>query len=126
MAKTCGLLYVPKEENVRLVELALNQGLGVAIGSATLADLNVHFQRILTFAEHATTKTRYDTELRAILNNYSLKVILPLKQSRGRHVSTPSLASPVSTQVHSALLGQSFASGDSRVNQCVADTLDAL
>lgn len=109
-----------------LVELATNQALGVAIGSTTLADLNVHFQRMLTFAEHATTRSRYDTELRSILGNYAVKVILPLKQSRGRSVSTPPASIPIRTVVHSAFVGQSFIPVDKRVNQCVFDTLDAL
>jgi hypothetical protein len=73
-----------------LVELATNQEVGITIGEAALADLNVHFQRILTFAEHATVRSRYDAELRGILNNYSVKVILPLKQSKGQNVSIPS------------------------------------
>ena len=69
-----------------LVELSTNHTVGVAIGSETVADLTVHFQRILTFSEHATIRSRYDTEFRSILNNYSVKVVLPLKQSRGeRH-----------------------------------------
>lgn len=109
-----------------LVELATNQALGVVIGSATLADLNVHFQRMLTFAEHATTRSRYDTELRSILDNYAVKVILPLKQSRGRSVIRPPASTPARTLVHSAFVGQSFAPSDKRVNQCVCDTLDAL
>jgi hypothetical protein len=62
-----------------LVELSTDQKLGTAIGSATLADLNVHFQRLLTFAEHATIRSRYDAELRTILKDYSVKVVLPLK-----------------------------------------------
>jgi hypothetical protein len=109
-----------------LVELATDQGVGVAIGSTTLADLNVHFQRILTFAEHATTRSRYDAELRSILDNYAVKVILPLKQSRGQRAYTPPSPVPTSTLVHSAFVGQSFIPADKRVNQCVSETLEAL
>jgi hypothetical protein len=109
-----------------LVELAIDQGLGVAIGSAGLADFNVHFQRILTFAEHATTRSRYDAELRAILDNYTVKVILPLKQSRGQRAHTPPPPMPEMTLVRSAFVGQSFGPTDKRVNQCVFETLEAL
>jgi hypothetical protein len=108
-----------------LVEVATNQAVGVAIGSAALADLNVHFQRILTYAEHATQRSRYEVELRSILTNYSVKVIVPLKQSRGRSLNTP-VALPGSMIAHSAFIGQSFAAADKRVNQCVFDILDAL
>lgn len=109
-----------------LVELATHEGVGVAIGSATLADLNVHFQRILTFAEHATTRSRYDAELRAILDNYTVKVLLPLKQSRGQRAYTRPSPVPMRGPVHSAFVGQSFVPSDKRVNQCVFDTLEAL
>lgn len=109
-----------------LVELATDEGVGVAVGSATLADLNVHFQRILTFAEHAITRSRYDAELRAILQDYTVKVILPLKQSRGQRARTPPSPVPARTLVHSAFVGRSFVPIDKRVNQCVFETLAAL
>lgn len=109
-----------------LVEIATDQGLSVAIGPAILADLSVHFQRVLTFAEHATMRKRYETELRAILDDYTVKVVLPLKQTRGRLVQTPPPAAPARVVVHSAFVGQSFTATDKRVNQCVFDTLEAL
>jgi hypothetical protein len=109
-----------------LVELATNHAVGIALGSAVLADLNVHFQRILTFAEHATIRSRYDGELRSILDNYSVKVILALKQSRGRNIGTPPPVTSVKTIVHSAFIGQSFTTSDKQVNSCVFETLKAL
>ena len=109
-----------------LVEIALDQGLAVAIGPATLADLNVHFQRVLTFAEHATTRSRYETEFRAILEDYTVNVVLPLKQTRGRLVQTPPSITHDRTVVHSAFVGQSFMPTDKKVNQCVFSTLEAL
>lgn len=110
---------------VWLVQLSTNHAFGLAIGSETLADLNVHFQRILSFSEHATVRSRYDTELRSILNNYSVKVVLLLKQSRGRSVSTPPPTSSTII-VHSAFVGQSFSPTDKQVNLCISNTLDAL
>lgn len=109
-----------------LVELATNQEIGVRIGVDVLADFNVHFQRMLTFAEHATIRSRYDAELPSILNNYSVNVILPLKKSRGKAVSTPSQLVLVNTGVHSAFVGQSFNPNDKRINECVFEVLDAL
>lgn len=109
-----------------LVELATDQGLGVAVGSATLADLNVHFQRILTFAEHATTRTRYDAEIRAVLDTYTVNVLLALKKSRGQRARTPPPPADTITVVNSAFVGQSFVPADRSVNQCVCDTLEAL
>jgi hypothetical protein len=109
-----------------LVELATNHAVGIAIGSATLADINVHFQRVLTFAEHATTRSRYDGEIRSILSNYSVKVILALKQSRGRNVAAPPPIVQLKTIAHSAFVGQSFTTNDKRVNSCVFEALNAL
>lgn len=109
-----------------LVELATNPDTGAAIGAATLADLSVHFQRLLTFSEHATTRSRYDAELRNLLKDYSVNVILPLKQSRGRIINAASTDSKSTGLVRSVFVGQSFALNDKLVNQCVRDTLTAL
>lgn len=109
-----------------LIELAPDQSFGTAIGPATLADLNVHFQRLLTYAEHATLRSRYDIEIKSILDNYSSKIVIPIKQARGRTAIPANQAIQVTTVVRSAFVGQSFLPGDKRVNQCVADTLDAL
>ena len=61
-----------------LVGLGTDDEVNLALGDPIFANLNVHFQRILTFSEHATTRSRYDTELRRILNDYSTTVILEL------------------------------------------------
>ncbi|GIK82402.1 MAG: hypothetical protein BroJett024_35070 [Alphaproteobacteria bacterium] len=108
-----------------LVELAPLSPVVAALGDSTVADLNVHFQRILTFAEHATVRSRYDAELRGILNNYSVRVILPLKTSRGQIVAAeqPRKKSAVP---HSVFIGQSFVAADSAVNQCVYDVLKGI
>jgi hypothetical protein len=109
-----------------LVELGTDQEVGAAIGSAVLGDLNVHFQRILTFSEHATIRSRYESELRGILDNYSVKVVVPLKQSRGRSIVTALPSTSAKNIVQSAFVGQSFAPNDRRINQCIFDTLEAL
>lgn len=109
-----------------LVELAIDDAVAAALGQSTLADLNVHFQRLLTFGDHATTRSRYDSELRSILDNYSIRVILLLKQSRGKIIALPEnkrLNQPIGNSV---FIGQSFAATDTRVNQCVADVLNGL
>jgi len=110
-----------------LVGLATNADVGAAIGAALLAGLSVNFQRLLTFSEHATTRSRYDSELNSILKNYSANVIIPLKQSRGRQLnSPPNQGDAAARTVHSVFVGQSFASSDKRVNECVRDALSAL
>ncbi len=91
-----------------------------------LADLSVHFQRVLTFSEHATIRSRYDAELTAIMENFTLKIVVPLKQSRGRPI--PLMQGPPAglSNVNSVFVGQSFHSDDKRVNQLVHDVLGAL
>ncbi len=109
-----------------LVEIATDHNVAVAIGSGVLADLNVHFQRILTFADHATTRSKYDAETRVILDRYTMDVLLPLKTSRGRPTQTRAPIDAQRIAIQSAFVGQSFLSVDARVNECVADTLEAL
>ena len=86
----------------------------------------MHFQRVLTFSEHATIRSRYDAELTAIMENFTLKIVVPLKQSRGRPI--PLMQGPPAglSNVNSVFVGQSFHSDDKRVNQLVHDVLGAL
>jgi hypothetical protein len=109
-----------------LVELVTNDEVAIAIGSATIADLSVEFQRLLTFSEHATTRSKYESALENILDNYSMKVILPLKQLRGRGANQPVVTVQAPAVVRSAFVGQSFATSDRAINQCVTDILEAL
>jgi hypothetical protein len=109
-----------------LVEIATDPEVAVAIGTSTLGDLNIHFQRILTFSEHATIRSRYDAELRAILDDYSIHVIVPLKRARGLNARLLPQAHSARTIVHSAFVGHSFAADDTKVSQCIMDTLSSL
>jgi hypothetical protein len=109
-----------------LVEIATLDPVVAALSDSTVADLNVHFQRILTFAEHATTRSRYDAELRGILNDYSVRVIVPLKTSRGKVANTADQSKKKSTAPNSVFIGQSFVTADVEVNQCVYEVLKGL
>ena len=62
-----------------LVEIAGDPIVAEVIGSAVIADLSVHFQRLLTFSERATVRSRYEGEVRSILKNYGVRVVLALK-----------------------------------------------
>lgn len=108
-----------------LVELGKDNEVNLALGDPVFADLNVHFQRILTFSEHATTRSRYDSELRSILTNYSTVVILPLKQMRGKDTNMDK-RKPNSLLETSVFVGQSFNPSDIYVNNLICDALDAL
>jgi len=107
-----------------LVELTAGRDVAVAIGSETIADLNVHFQRLLTYAEHATTRAKYDAELKSILNAFTLTVVVPLKKSRGKPSGSAEEAPPITPA--SAFVGQSFAVADEKVNKLVHDVLESI
>jgi hypothetical protein len=109
-----------------LVELANDSAAVSAVGSDTMGDLSIHFQRILTFTEHATTRSKYDAEIRELLKTYTIAVILPLKQSRGKPSAPPTQEPIQKLIITTAFIGQSFAENDKRVNQCVSDTLEAI
>ena len=81
-----------------LVGLATNPDVSAAISAAVVAELSVHFQRLLSFSEHSTTRPRYDTELSAIVKNYAANITLPLKQSRGRQLKSPRSSTDASQQ----------------------------
>jgi hypothetical protein len=108
-----------------LVELAPIDAVVAAIGDPAIADLNVHFQRILTFAEHSTTRTKYDAEFRAILDDYSVNVVVPLKKSRGGIVKQPQRSSTTGP-ARSVFIGQSFSEADEPINKFVFDVLTGI
>jgi hypothetical protein len=107
-----------------LVELGADGEVNLALGDPVFADLNVHFQRLLRFSEHATIRSRYDGELRSILNNYSTSVILPLKQMRGKDTIGKRETNPFTER--SIFVGHSFDPSDTNVNNCICDALRAL
>jgi hypothetical protein len=108
-----------------LVEFGTNDEIKVTLGDPIFADLNVHFQRLLTFSEHATKRSKYDAELRSILNNYSTTVIVPLKQMRGKD-AIPKNGTARAALENSIFVGQSFDPNDADVNNCICDTFSAL
>ena len=120
---------------VWMVELVPNEEVVQTIGSDLSANLNVHFQRLLSFSEHASTRSRYDTEIAAILRNFTTQVVIPLKQLRQRAgaagaidrgaLHQPRLAAPEEFSA-TAFVGMSFADQDRLVNSCVIRALEAL
>lgn len=113
-----------------LVESATDVEVVGVIGSEIAANLSVHFQRLLTFAEHATTRGKYEAEIKAIVKSFTMDVVLPLKRARGTQRSTP-----IAAKVHepdpggedtSVFIGQSFAKEDEYVNSVVRGVLEAI
>lgn len=121
-----------------IVNLSQRSEIAQACSSDYVADLGVHFQRLLAFSEHATQRTRYDSEINSILKEFSLQLVIPLKQSRERVTQAITTLVPVapipvvSMQQASepfraaAFVGYSFAPSDKLVVDCVIETLVSL
>ncbi len=101
------------------------------LSADVLGDLNVRFQRLLTFSEHATKRSRYDTEITVILKRFSLEVLIPLKQAVAAGAAEvpqtdSTAASRSDTFSGSAFVGHSFAPADEVVNTAVISCLQNL
>jgi hypothetical protein len=105
-----------------MVQVAPNGDVRSAIEDDYLADLTVHFQRLLTASEKATSRGFYEKEIRAILKNSRLRLVIPLKQMRGesRPASLPSEFAPT------AFVAHSFSDEDMPVVASVIGLLEAL
>lgn len=113
-----------------LVDLAGRSEVTEVVNSDYLADLNVRFQRILTHSEHARKRSSYDSEIKAILDGFSLDLIIPLKQMRHGHEESSDPTAPhtkgQAVFEPSAFVGHSFAQSDNSIVECVCTTLELL
>jgi len=116
-----------------MVDIAPRQEVQQVLSAEVLGDLNVRFQRLLTFSEHATKRSRYDAEISAILKRYSLDVVIPLKQAVAagpvhERDARPSSDKAMRTEefAPTAFVGHSFASTDDSVNQMIITCLQNL
>jgi hypothetical protein len=107
------------------------------INQRYLGDINVRFQRLLTFSEHSTKRSRYDTEINGILNGFTGDFIIPLKQARVNGtgvgiagllpiVTEPKQLQAVEVFQATAFIAQSFAPDDKVINDCVAGVLETI
>jgi hypothetical protein len=112
-----------------LVEVAPRPDIAAALGGTVLADRNVHFQRVLTFAERATQRRKYDQAFAVILRNFRGDIVVPLKARRTSEPQTAPLAVEKTMSLRAArvvFVGKSFAPSDDRVNACAERVLSAL
>lgn len=121
---------------VWIADLSQRPEMAVCVSAKYLADLTVHFQRILTFAERATTRRRYDEEVSAVLNEYIANLVVPLMQGVGK-LRPPEFTSgngraAVLKQADAegfrptAFVGHSFASNDKTIVSAVTGALEAI
>lgn len=123
-----------------MVELGAREDIRSEVPSDYLADLNVQFQRLLTFSEHASQRKQYDTAIDAILKRFSLDLVIPLKRVRGGTTSSSAIVTPEAKRhIDSgppglldgvfggkAFVGHSFLPSDKRVAECVIQILTAI
>jgi hypothetical protein len=111
-----------------LVEVAARDDVRIALTDEVLADLNIEFQRLLTYSERTSSREKYDQALAAILKDFRANVVVALKQNRGATESSITLEPLISTvrSINTAFVGQSFAEDDAHVNELVKRFLQAF
>jgi hypothetical protein len=123
-----------------MVNLAHQGDIRELVASDYLAELNVQFQRLLTCSEHAAQRRRYTSAIQAILKDFTLALIMPLKRTHSQGGGTQSAALTDAPRQHpgraqtnsndefvrSAFVGHSFLPADKRVAECVTQCLIAL
>lgn len=97
--------------------------------SGVIGELNIQFNRLLTYSERRSLRRLYDSAIRSILQNFHLRVVIPLKQARelapSGETSRTIDAMPFAA-VRSAFVGHSFADVDKPVVQTVVRLLQAF
>jgi hypothetical protein len=115
-----------------MVNIAPREDVQSIISAETLGNLNISFQRLLTFAEHATKRSRYDVEISTILKTFTLDVIIPLKRATVNPgtadvtVGPPATSPVVGSFRPTAFVGHSFSTTDSTVCSVIINSLIAL
>lgn len=116
-----------------LADLSQRSTLVEVVSSNSLANLNVHFQRLLIIAEHATLRRRYDEEIRAILRDYTNDVVVPLMR-HGPSTEKAASSPPTAQQIQASddhfkptvFVGHSFAASDIPVVEAMIGVLEAM
>lgn len=111
-----------------LVEIAGRDDVLRILGHDIVADLNVEFQRLITFSEQQTKRGRYDSALKAIASDFRTRVIVPLKQARNRAAgqTQPPETAADSPKAEVVFVGQSFLPNDAVINSAVARVVEAF
>lgn len=109
-----------------LVEIAARDDVLHVLGHDVVADLNIEFQRLITFAEQATKRGRYDSALKTIATDFRTQVIVPLKQSRNRAAAGAQGTQASSPKGGVVFVGQSFAAEDVSINSAITRLADAF
>jgi hypothetical protein len=121
-------------------ELSKRPGIIACTSPKYFGDVNVHFQRLLLFADRAAVRRRYDEELAAILRGYTADLLVPLMQGgdagQAEAVAVAGESNAISTAssgrtdaegfLPTAFVGHSFASADTPIANCITEGLKAM
>lgn len=116
-----------------LTDISGRSGVAKCVSSKYLADLNVHFQRLLLCTERATLRRVYDAEIKAILKDYTSKLVIPLMQGPGElpkdaangSARTKGDIEPESFSA-TAFVGHSFMDADLHIAESFIRVLEAV
>ncbi len=112
-----------------MVDYANNDAVLAAVGPEVLANLTVHFQRLLTIPDGQSKRAIYDAELGALLKALPAQVIIPLKQAtvRQQRLGGALVAAQQQAVIEpfspTAFVGHSFAASDRYIVESVIGTL---
>lgn len=108
-----------------LVDVAARPDIQAVLDPAYVADVTVHFQRLLSLAEGIARRSLYDAEINAIAKGFTLNVAMPLKAAR---VAIPVAAFALVQDSFSprAFVGHSFADDYAHVASAVIAALEAI
>jgi hypothetical protein len=113
-------------------ELSKRPGIRSCTEPKYFGNVNIHFQRVLLFAEKATLRSRYDVEIAAILHGYTADLLVPLMQGKNDGGSPTVISSTTSGRreaegfIPTAFVGHSFAPEDKKIVACVVSALEAM
>ena len=112
-----------------LTSISISPEFTQVVESDDVADLNVHFQRLLTNSEKSAQRSSYEVAIQAILKDFTLHVVVPLKKAQTPSSSSPSrplIRPPTEESSPTAFLGHSFSPDDKIVVDCVKGTLETI
>lgn len=91
-----------------------------------LANLNIHFQRILVLSEKSSKRMKYDNEINDILQRFTLDFIIPLKRlrSNGGILITPNNFAKAFEKT--IFVGHSFSPADQTIIDPILNFLRSL
>ena len=107
-----------------VVEIAPRDDVRQVLGEDIVGDLNIDFQRLITYSEQSSQRSRYETSIKNILRDFHNRVVIPLKKARNASIGTPEVPT-LKNPSTSVFIAQSFSPRDTVVNLAVFRLVEA-